>query len=86
MTRAQCLGGLSLACLGLSLWVGQVANSNREVARRTHAVRAHSRDLDVVRAALEHRVRLEHERLTDELRNELAAGLAAGEQSEEGLQ
>ncbi|MHC4375806.1 MAG: hypothetical protein ACYS26_04310 [Planctomycetota bacterium] len=83
MTRAQSLSALSLACLGLALWVGQVANANREIARRTHAVRAHSRDLDVLRASLEHHVRREHERLTDELRAELAAGPEEGEGQEE---
>lgn len=86
MTRAQSLGALSLACLGLSLWVGHVANANREIARRTHAVRVHSRDLDVLRAALKHRVLREHERLTDELRAELAAGTEAGEGQQEELQ
>lgn len=83
MTRAQSLGALSLACLGLSLWVGQVANGNREIARRTHAVRAHSRDLDVLRASLKHEVLTEHERLVDELRAELAAGTEEGAGEEE---
>lgn len=85
MTRAQSLGALSLACFGLALWVGQVANANRELARRTHAVRAHSRDLEVLRASLEHDIRREHERLSDELRAELAAGPQEGEE-QEGLQ
>ena len=83
MTRFQSLGLLSLACLGLSVWVGQLANTNREIARRTHAVRAHSRDLDVLRATLEHEVRREHELLTEELRSELAEDLEEGEGQEE---
>lgn len=85
MTRAQSLAALSLACLGLTLWVGQVANANRELARRTHAVRAHSRDLEVLRSSLEHDIRREHERLTDDLRAELAAG-TVGSAGQEGLQ
>lgn len=71
MTRDQCIAGLCLSCLGLSLWVGYLANGNRELARRTHAVRAHSRDLAVRRDVLLHRVQLDHELLSDELRADL---------------